>query len=737
MTTKEEFNAACEALGKNDPWHSTDLDLGAYGSLLDRERVQQVVRALEKNTIVEALTLSENFCLHSILQLSHFLKTSPSLQQLEMRGKVEEREKASTKASIVFESISRSAVLVDLSLRDVVLGDNCPFFEEFLSSTRTLQVLQFTYFQNNSTMTHLAAQAIGSGLAQNKSLVKLHWNAHRPVDFMEEVLVGLYDHISLKTLGLVTQLTKSSSLALRSLLHCNRTLERLDLKQLDDNEEVPMMVAVLAGLAKNTGLKRFKFESDLVEFNAPLAKAWTKMLQRNTSITILDLRKNSVRNNTGVYAECELCSAVAKGLAANSTLETLYLPDWSSSNPEVFHGLVWQEALASNHCLKMLSFSDCSISLEGFKCLARGLLMNTSLESLDLTSTGMRDDSVVALVHGLRTNETLKCLDLTGNCFTSPSGRAAIERLLGYNVLRELILEETQESIGVSILASGLSTNSSLEKLNLEGSFVDDQGTETFRSLCECLRGNTTLRYLNVQGNAVDLDAVCLGELRLGTMSLETLDLSGNCFGSGGIAALAKGLQGPCTLKELILMYCQLDDTGLLILGEALTTNNTLEVLDVSRNAFTDNGASQFFDMLPQMKGLKAVYGLVNMIDDMRNGIAPTLSGLALVTGLRENTKLHKIFADDDGTTVDSCFSPGVAREINFYLGLNRCGRMLLKQPGGLEPPSGLWPLVLAKMAGPRDTSLLFYFLQNKPKIVKWNATASRKRKASDTPSVE
>jgi Ran GTPase-activating protein (RanGAP) involved in mRNA processing and transport len=734
MKTKEEFDAACEALGKNDPWHSTHLDLAEYGSLLDPERVQKLVRALEKNAIVEALTLSQNLCLHSILQLSHFLKTSPSLQQLEMRGKVEDREKASTKASIVVESISRSCVLVNLTLHDVTLGDNCPCFEGFLSSTRTLQVLHFAYSNNYSALTHPLAQGIGSGLAQNKSLVKLHWHVYgHPVAFLEEVLVGLYDHISLKTLELVTQLTKLSSLALRSLLHCNRTLEHLDLSLSNEEEipdDIPMMVAVLAGLSQNTGLKQFRFETDWVEPNAALDKAWTKMLQRNTSITILDLRNPDDEE----YSERELGLVVAKGLPANSTLETLYLPGWSSSNPEIFDGLVWQEALASNHCLKTLSFSNCSISLECFKCLARGLFMNTSLESLDLTSTDMMDDGVIALVHGLRTNKSLKCLDLTDNCFTSPSGRAAIERLLGYNVLRELILKGTQESIGVSILASGLSTNRSLEKLNLEYTFVDNQGTETFRFLCESLRGNTTLRYLNVRGNEVELDFACARELRLDTMSLETLDLSCNSVTTCGITALAKSLQGPCTLKKLNLMQCELDDTDLLILGDALTTNNTLEVLNVRGNAFTDNGASQFFDMLPQMKGLKAVYGLILM----RNGIAPTLSSLALVSGLRENTKLHNILADIDRTsTDDSFFSPGVAREINFYLGLNRRGRMLLRQPGASEPPSGLWPRVLAKIAGPRDTSLLYYFLQNKPKIVNWNAPVSRKRKGSVTSSVE
>jgi hypothetical protein len=108
-----------------------------------------------------------------------------------------------------------------------------------------------------------------------------------------------------------------------------------------------------------------------------------------------------------------------------------------------------------------------------------------------------------------------------------------------------------------------------------------------------------------------------------------------------------------------------------------------------------------------------------------------------LVDGLRENTKLQKIFEDNETATVDSYFSPDVAREIIFYLGLNRHGRMLLRLSGDAEPPSGLWPRVLAKLSSPRDTSLLFYFLQNKPKIVKCKTTASRKRKACNCALLE
>jgi Ran GTPase-activating protein (RanGAP) involved in mRNA processing and transport len=735
MKTKKEFNAACKALGKNDPRHA-QLNLAEYGALLDRKRVQQVVQALENNTCVEDLTLSDNLCVNSTLQLSHFLKTSPSLRRLEMNGKSRGTEEVDDdddevkdtiiKTSIVFESISRSSVLAKLTLQNIILGDDCPL-EGFLSSTRTL--VQLTYYQSYSRMTHQVAQAIGSGLAQNKSLVKLIWDAWEGVAFVEEVLFGLSSHISLKTLELRISLTKSASLALRSLLHCNGTLERLVLTQCaKKHEKIPTMVSVLAGLAQNTGLKEVSFKGCSGETNATLATAWTSMLERNTSMKILDLRDPYRKE----HVTCELYSAVAEGLAANTTLETLYLP--AVPHTEVFNGPVWQEALESNHCLKKLSFSDYSISLKGFECIALGLSCNTSLESLDLSNTDMDGSHIIALVDGLRTNKTLKCLDLSENCELGQSGRAAIERLIGYNVLRELILVNSEGSVGASILASGLSDNHSLEKLDLETAFVDGEGSETFRALCESLRGNTTLRHLDVRCNGFDLDGVCATALKLDTMSLEKLHLNENNVTSCGIAALAEGLQGPCTLKELILSSCELDDAGLLKLGEALTANNTLEVLDVQYNSFTHNGASHFFDLLPQMNGLKSVYGLVTV----RNGVALTEAvGMALVGGLRENTKLQHIFSGRDERTVDSSFSSGVAREIDFYLSLNRHGRMLLRSPGGSELSSGLWPRVLAKITGPRDMSLLFYFLQNKPKIVKWNAPANLKRKASDSPSLE
>jgi Ran GTPase-activating protein (RanGAP) involved in mRNA processing and transport len=644
MTAEEALDATCQALRKNDPRH-TKLNLIQYGSLVDwKQQAIEVAEALEENTVVEALWLPHQLCADSALQLRHFMKTSPSLRRLTMFGKGDDAEEINTdfetlKTRIVIESISRSSSLVKLSLYDVVFGEHCPL-EGFLSTTRTL--LNFSYSQTYSTMTWRNAQAIGRGFAQNKSLVKLKWSTPVGLDFMEEILFGLFDHINLKSLALETKLTKSSSQVLCSLLHYNETLVRFKLILNGSEKESSSMASVLAGLAQNKGLKEVQIQSESSETERALAMAWTDMLQRNISIQFLALTTHADWDGNSAL---NLSSAIAAGLVNNSTLETLRLPREMNCRylgDSSFNGPVWQEMLKKNNSLKMLSFAHCSILLQGFECLARGLSCNTSLETLDLRSTAMMDSGVIALVNGLRTNKTLKGLNLSYNHALSQSGRDAIEQLMGYNVLRELFLVDTPASVGASTLASGLFGNRSIERINLENTFAGGEGPETFHALCESLHRNTTLRHLNVGCNDVRLDSVCVTALKLDTISLETLSLKSNPMTSCGIAALAQSLQGRCTLKKLSLAHCQLDDTGLLKLGEALTTNYVLEVLDVRSNHFTHNGASQFFDLLPQMKGLKAVYGLVRVAKRNDASHAKPV-GLALIDGdgLRENTKLQ------------------------------------------------------------------------------------------------
>jgi hypothetical protein len=86
MTAKEDLIATCKALRRNDSRH-TVLNLHEYRRLDDwKQHATKFAEALEENTVVEDLWLPRNLCADSAFQLSHFLRSSPSLRYLDMEG---------------------------------------------------------------------------------------------------------------------------------------------------------------------------------------------------------------------------------------------------------------------------------------------------------------------------------------------------------------------------------------------------------------------------------------------------------------------------------------------------------------------------------------------------------------------------------------------------------------------------------------------------------------------------
>jgi Ran GTPase-activating protein (RanGAP) involved in mRNA processing and transport len=178
-----------------------------------------------------------------------------------------------------------------------------------------------------------------------------------------------------------------------------------------------------------------------------------------------------------------------------------------------------------------------------------------------------------------------------------------------------------------------------------------------------------------------------------------------------GIAVLADGLRGNSSLEELDLAHCEIGNEGLRLLGEAMVENTTLEILWLENNNFDQDALSRFFQLLPQMEGLKKL----NLCEfpDMANDEFWS----AVVDGLRENTSLQQL-TWDNGSMDWHGGAPSHAKAlIDFYLNLNRNGRQFLEPPLTSRVPDSLWPRILAKMSSPQDTSLLYYFLQKKQEL--------------------
>jgi Ran GTPase-activating protein (RanGAP) involved in mRNA processing and transport len=465
---------------------------------------------------------------------------------------------------------------------------------------------------------------------------------------------------------------------------------------------------ILLGLACNRGVSHLHiWHSRLCLISC--ATAWVELLQKNTSLKILELKDCSFRRDD--------MSAIVRGPEGNASLEKLtFINLKDEGDDSVLHGPAWQAMLQRNRSLKEIVFRHNSYSRSEnpsgeFECFAGGLVQNASLKSLDLSNQRIGNAGIAALVEALGSNDTLESLLLSFSKIKGAEGAAAVQNLWRNKTLKHLSLsynffeEEDEEATG---FPTDLSRNCVFETLNLRYVGLQSHGC---RAVCESLQGSSCLRELDLSRNEISLDVDCATALNnlLGSTTLRVLCFTGNRVTSEGIELLARGLQGNSRLRELDLQECEIDNEGLLKLGEALVENSTLEILRLC-DPFTQDGVSQFFRLLPQMKGLKVL--CITHLDVMVNELC-----VAVVDGLRKNTVLQRL-CDGDGRAWHDEAPTHVKSLIDFYLNLNRNGRKLLEPPLASRVPVGLWPRILANMSSPKDTSLLYYFLRKKPSLV-------------------
>jgi Ran GTPase-activating protein (RanGAP) involved in mRNA processing and transport len=712
MSTPEELKqsliAKCEKLRRNDP-SATSLDLKNYGKL-EWDDASHIAGALANNTRVRELVLS--FCgqhlssdgMNSSVPLLPFLSSSPSLQSLVVtRDRTAPAIKYSHNTVYILQAISNNKLLVKLELDSLVYAKPS-LIEEFLAKTLTLEELKVTEgHRSDSEVYH----AFRRGFEQNNSMKSLEWGSRGPYPDLGEVFFGISNHPKLNSLLLNVNLTGLSSQALRSCLHANGTLESLSLHlrpsgDTNEENEYSTLEPVLLGLACNRGVTHFHIRRSPLS-NISCATAWVELLQKNTSIKILELSYCSIGRDD--------MSAIARGLEGNASLEKLTFRNLQGDS--ILQGPAWQAMLQRNRSLKEIvlsrGFTSPLIPIGEFVCFAGGLVQNASLKSLDLDNQCIGNTSIAALLEALESNDTLESLLLDCSEIKGPEGAVAVQNLWRNKTLKHLTLSCNffEEDGAATGFPTDLSRNCVFETLDLHGVGLGSHGC---RAVFESLQGNSCLRELDLFENHTSLDVDCATALKdlLGSTTLRVLKICENRVTNEGIEVLARGLHGNSSLRELDLQCCEIGDEGLLKLGEALVENSTLEILRLSA-AFGQDRISQFFQLLPQMEGLK------ELCLDHCDGMNDAELCVVVVDGLRKNTGLQRLTCEGGETTWHDEAPSHIKPLIAFNLDLNRKGRRLLEPPLASRVPVGLWPRILANMSSPKDTSLLYYFLRKKP----------------------
>ena len=101
--------------------------------------------------------------------------------------------------------------------------------------------------------------------------------------------------------------------------------------------------------------------------------------------------------------------------------------------------------------------------------------------------------------------------------------------------------------------------------------------------------------------------AICISEVFMGKCSLQTLDISFNKFGDGGIIAIAGALSSS-HISTLDVSGCGFTLTGARSLAAGLLVNNSVKFLHLSYNPVTVEGACLILQSALDKKVCQAVY---------------------------------------------------------------------------------------------------------------------------------
>ena len=407
----------------------------------------------------------------------------------------------------------------------------------------------------------------------------------------------------------------------------SKQLETLSIVDFPDNINLN---AFLEGVGRNRSIKELRFCKDLGDEFQSLVP----LMRNNDSLRHLGFNGFAI----GLQCAC----IIAFLLGQSNSLKRLEIYDTGLD----VEGLVEVvTALRTHTQIEELRLnSNNNLGRDGYVALGRMLegWRNTRLSLLDVGYSDIEDEGLNALVAGLKHCHNLKSLNLNGNESITEAGLRSLSTLFHSNNCRLELLDLARMNIGddgMSILAPGLASLPSLQKLNLYGNSIGDQGIQALvGALVNC-----NIEKLNISSNML-MDSVS-GLRALGTLvargarsmrslslndcsvtaeglqsfvdgmadccSLTTLDLSFNhSITANGLACLSSLLRAEHCLLCTLDLYCSrhLGDDGAAALANGLIGNKSLTNLFFDFSGITATGWAAFSRLLCDTSNVKNTY---------------------------------------------------------------------------------------------------------------------------------
>ena len=277
------------------------------------------------------------------------------------------------------------------------------------------------------------------------------------------------------------------------------------------------------------------------------------------------------------------------GLAENRSIEELDLNGFNHSYLNVFTTLA--PFFECNTNLRSISMRTSVRLSERVPSLISALVKTVGLKSIDISDNRLEDSVAADIINALRSMPGLHHLlelHLGGNMI-GQHGCTAIRKLLQHPAckIQCLYIEDNNlDDVCMDILYGGLVSNTSIKRMNIDKlRCVTSSGWGVFfdvfsNSSCSLERIEAKLNHVG------DAGAISLGDSFATNRNMKCLNLHcSQCITQVGWQGFSEGLGSlNCSLLELNISECDINDEGALAVALALGENNSLVTLNMSEN---------------------------------------------------------------------------------------------------------------------------------------------------------
>ena len=378
---------------------------------------------------------------------------------------------------------------------------------------RSIQTLQFEVhidFSSSSfggNLTRLIAAELIASASEGVSISKLDLSGN-PIqdggDGLSHLCQALTTNTYLVELNLSNcklTITEENGQALTHMLKTNKTLNMFVLSRNSFNGRGVRYLS--EGISSSSAISKLDLSGNPIQNDEDGLSHLCQALTTNTSLAELNLYDCLLHEACG--------PALRHMLETNKTLTALNLSWNHNISDHNVHVAGIAEGLRRNHSLKYLNLQKCGIRGDtgSMKSLAGCLMVNDSLEELDLYANTISPEAARGFGDMLKQNSTLKKLNVSACGLTDEAVKPLASALEVNSSLQELDLSYNINLSDTALVALGesLKTNTGLKTLELliyEGRTTADG----WRQFVQCLKDNHSLERLRTHYGKLDVEDV-------------------------------------------------------------------------------------------------------------------------------------------------------------------------------------------------------------------------------------